>query len=136
MKTTKIIYWTATGLLALGMSFSCYMDLTHAPELKEGLKHLGYPLYLADILGTAKLLGVIVLLTPFFKRLKEWAYAGFVFDLIGAIWSHSVVDGVSTAIAPILFSGILAVSYFFYHKMTNETNEIVQTPRSSVPSFS
>jgi hypothetical protein len=48
------------------------------------LAHLGYPSYLLAILGTAKLLGAPALLQNRFPTLREWAYAGFAFDLIGA----------------------------------------------------
>jgi len=48
----------------------------------------GYPAYFLLILGVWKLLGTVALLVPRYPRLKEWAYAGAVFDLTGAIASH------------------------------------------------
>jgi hypothetical protein len=39
-------------------------------------------------LGTAKILGVIAVLVPGAGRLKEWAYAGLIFDITGALYSH------------------------------------------------
>ena len=47
----------------------------------EGMRHLGYPDYFATILGVWKVLGGIAVLLPRTPRLKEWAYAGMVFDL-------------------------------------------------------
>jgi len=45
-------------------------------------------------LSWAKLLGVALLLAPVPPRLKEWAYAGFAFDLGSAIFAHRAVgDG-------------------------------------------
>jgi uncharacterized membrane protein YphA (DoxX/SURF4 family) len=35
-------------------------------------------------LGIGRFLGAIAIVIPRFPRLKEWAYAGFVIDLIGA----------------------------------------------------
>jgi hypothetical protein len=67
------------------------MDLRRTPDVLEILTRLGYPSYLALILGVAKLLGVVVLLAPGLRRLKEWAYAGFTFDLLGALASHAFV---------------------------------------------
>ena len=50
----------------------------------EGLVHLGYPVYLLKFLGAAKKLGVLAIVTGKFPAFKEWAYAGFAFDLLGA----------------------------------------------------
>ena len=78
---------------------------------------LGYRPYVVHLLAVAKVLGVIAILTPGFPRLKEWAYAGFMFDLIGASYSFyasgfAVKDWI---FIPVLIA-ILACSYIFYHK--------------------
>ena len=88
MSRQNIAYWIATGLFAFVMTGSGVMHLIHAAPIAAGMKSLGYPLYLSTLLGVAKLLGVAALLTPAPARLKEWAYAGFAFDIIGATWSH------------------------------------------------
>ena len=65
------------------------------------------------ILGVAKLLGVFALLIPGFPLLKEWAYAGFTFDLLGASASHAFVrDPPMETALPLIILGIAAVSYF------------------------
>lgn len=80
-------------------------------------KHLGYPPYLLPFIGVAKILGVIAVLVPGFPRLKEWAYAGLVFDLIGAFYSHLAVgDPVSYWIFPLIALALVFGSYFFYRK--------------------
>jgi hypothetical protein len=43
------------------------------------------------ILGLWKVLGVIALLVPRFPRLKQWAYADILFNMTGAVASHSAV---------------------------------------------
>ena len=63
MKTTKIIYWATTALLALMMTFSAYSYLTQA-EMKQGFEHLGFPDYFRVELAIAKVLGVVALLAP------------------------------------------------------------------------
>src|SRR5687768_9222978 len=88
MKTIKITYWITTGLVALAFLLSAVMYLTQTDEVAKGLAHLGYPRYLIPLLAVAKILGAIALLVPKFTRLKEWAYAGIAFDLIGALVSH------------------------------------------------
>ena len=118
MKTTKILFWTATIIIAL---FEGVMPaLTSQTELaKEGIRHLGYPEYFGNALVIFKILGVIVLVVPKIpKRIKEWAYAGFVFDFLFASISHFVVDGVTfQSFFPLIILGILMVSYVNYHKL-------------------
>jgi hypothetical protein len=65
----------------------------------------------------AKLLGVAALLAPGMPTLKEWAYAGFVFDMAGAMYSHiSVGDPPAQWAIIFLPLTLLAVSYVFHHK--------------------
>ena len=63
-------------------------------------RHLGYPPYLLLFLGTAKILGVAAVLAPGLPRLKEWAFAGLTFDLIGALYSHVSVGDPASVWAP------------------------------------
>lgn len=114
MKINKIIYWISTGFFALSMLFSSYLYLTHSPQLVDGFKLMGYPLLMLSILGMAKLLGAIALLQPKFNTLKEWAYAGFTINLIGAAWTHIAMG--HPFISPILFLALLAVSYWFFRR--------------------
>ena len=53
------------------------------------------PQYFLVILGIWKLLGAVALVIPRFPRLKEWAYAGVLFDFDGSccIFSGLGVDG-------------------------------------------
>jgi len=123
MKKEKIMFWTATILLAL---FEGVMPaLTWQTEMaREGIKHLGYPEYFGNALVLFKIAGVLALIIPQVpKRIKEWAYAGFAFDFIFATISHGAVDGINgQAFFPLIFLGILAVSYIFYHKLNPTRN--------------
>ncbi|HTF82073.1 MAG TPA: DoxX family protein [Cytophagales bacterium] len=76
---------------------------------------VGLPLYLMPLLGTAKLLGAIALVLPFLKVVKEWAYAGFAFIFIGATWVHLATH--TPFVAPLVFLGILGVSYWFHRRL-------------------
>ena len=82
MKKTNILYWTFTGLFALIMLSSGIPNLMATKEWIDLFAGLGYPNYLLPFLGAAKVAGAIVILAPGLPRLKEWAYAGFFFDLI------------------------------------------------------
>lgn len=123
MKKDKIIYWTATTIIAL---FEGVMPaLTSQTELaKEGIKHLGYPEYFGNALVIFKVLGVLALIVPKIpNRIKEWAYAGFAFDFIFAAISHGAIDGINVqTFFPLIILGILAISYVYYHKLNSSKN--------------
>jgi hypothetical protein len=112
MKRNEIGYWVATGLAALASAFGGVMDLARPPEVIAGLQHLGYPGYFALILGAWKLLGAAALLAPRLPRLKEWAYAGMLFDLTGAAASHAAVgDPAGKVIVPLVLLAIVLASW-------------------------
>ena len=117
-KTTKIIFWVTTTLIFL---FEGVMPaLTSQTELaKEGIRHLGYPEYFGTMLVVFKVLGTLALIIPQVPtRIKEWAYAGFVFDFIFACGSHWAVDGFGgQTVFPLFVLVILLVSYVTYHKL-------------------
>ena len=73
---------------------------------------LGYPSYLATILGTAKLIAGVVVLAPRLPRLKEWAYAGILINMIGAIASIVASrQSASNLIAPAMVAGLALLSW-------------------------
>lgn len=123
MKSTKIIYWTTTTLIFL---FEGLMPaLTSQTEMaKEGLSHLGYPAYFGLALVVFKVLGTLTLIIPKVpKTIKEWAYAGFVFDFIFAAISHWAVDGFGMdAVFPLIIMAVLLVSYRSYHQLQSTEN--------------
>lgn len=105
-------YWATTALLVLGMFSGGIAQLLHLKWNADGFIHLGYPLYVMTILGTWKILGVIVLLVPGFLLLKEWAYAGFFFLMTGAVISHLASgDGIQGVIAQSVFVLLIVLSW-------------------------
>ena len=112
MKIERVGYWAATGLVALAFGFGGALDIARTPEMEAGLAHLGYPAYFATILGIWKVLGAIAVVVPRFPRLKEWAYAGMVFDLTGAAASHAAVgDPASNVAIPLVLLLLVAGSW-------------------------
>ncbi|PSR53451.1 DoxX-like family protein [Adhaeribacter arboris] len=122
MKKTKIIYWVFTGLVAAMLGVGSIFDAISAPEAVDYVTRLGYPGYLVPFLGVAKLLGILAILVPGFPRLKEWAYAGLVFDLIGAMYSH-ISKGDATGNWIFIFIPLLLIagSYVYHHKLQKST---------------
>jgi len=112
MPAKTIGYWIATGLVCALFGLSSLGYLAHMEPFAGSLAHLGYPPYFLTILGTAKLLGVVALLIPGTALLKEWAYAGFAFDLIGAVASHSFSgDPFAETVRPAVVLLLCAASY-------------------------
>jgi uncharacterized membrane protein len=110
----KIIYWVATALLSFGMLGSGISQLLHLKEMNELITHIGYPLYFMYIIGVWKILGVIVILIPNFKLLKEWAYAGFFFLMTGALFSHLFMgDGGNAILGPLVQTLFIVTSWYF-----------------------
>ncbi|MCB9680561.1 MAG: DoxX family protein [Alphaproteobacteria bacterium] len=113
MNARSVSYWLTTGLIGLLYLASGAAYLSGAEPIVEGVVgHMGYPSHVLPLLGVLKVLGAIALLAPGFARLKEWAYAGIFFNLLGAVWAHLAVgDGVDGAIIPIVLIPVLFVSY-------------------------
>jgi hypothetical protein len=93
------------------MLYSAVLYLTHAPAMVKAFIQLGYPPYFPNILGVAKILGVVALLAPGLCLVKEWAYAGFAITFIGAFISHLATGETTMAIAPVIALALLVVSY-------------------------
>lgn len=121
MKTTKLVYWISTILFAGFMIFSAIPNIMVNAESKAFLTgYLGYPEYFIPFIGVAKLLGSIAILIPSFRKIKEWAYAGLAFDLIGAMYSVIKVGGIDPGMSMmILVFGAGITSYIYNQKLYN-----------------
>jgi len=103
--------WATTGLFVAMMTLSVALLLAGVPAVTGGMVQLGYPPYFLRLLGLAKLLGVAGLLVPGRPTLREWAYAGFTFDLLAGIVSHVATGSASHAPGAVFALGLLAASY-------------------------
>ena len=118
-KKFKILYWIVTILFALSMLGSGIAELIGSEQGDAVLIHLGYPMYISIILGIAKVIGSIVIVQYKYKTLKEWAYAGFTIDFIGASASHTFKgDTFLMILTPLIFLGVMFTSYFLWKKTT------------------
>ncbi len=117
MKTLKIVYWVSTAIVVLMMIYAAWSYLTNN-QVKQAFIHLGFPGYFRIELAIAKIIGAVVLLAPFKRRIKEWAYVGFAIVFISALIAHlSSGDPASVYIMPVIFLFILLVSYISYLKI-------------------
>lgn len=112
MKAQTVGYWISTVLVALSFLSGGVVDLLRVPQALEGMTHLGYPPYFMTILGVWKVLGGLVILLPGFALLKEWAYAGMIFDLTGASASHVAIgDDVQHIVTPLVLAALVVASW-------------------------
>ncbi|HXS37830.1 MAG TPA: DoxX family protein [Flavipsychrobacter sp.] len=137
MKKTKVLYWVFTGLFSFLMFGSAIPDIFSSAVAVKGMHDgLGYPTYFIPFIGTAKLLGVIAILTPGHARFKEWAFAGLLFDLIGA--TYSIICSGQPApnwLFMILPLTIAFTSYFLHHKLLRskaQKRNAINTERATI----
>lgn len=125
MQKEKIIFWITTGIIFL---FDGVMPAltSHTQLAIEGIRHLGYPDYFRIQLAVFKSIGALILILPMVPpRVKEWAYAGFGITCISAFIGHWAVDGFGVqTLFPLVFFGILVVSYQYYHKLQDSSLQV------------
>lgn len=133
MKSVKTIFWIVTGLMTAFMLMASLPDLLLADQAVSIFGHLGYPAYLLPFLGAAKMLGVAAVLVPRFRILKEWAYAGLIFDVSGALYSHlSVGDPASALAFPVIGLVLIGGSYLLHRQLqTHESHAASISPLSA-----
>lgn len=121
MKKVNLFYWIVTGLMSAFILLGALLDAVKFPDAVELIKHLGYPEYFVPFIGVMKILAIITILAFKFPKFREWAYAGLVFDVTGALYSHlSVGDGPNVWM-PALLSLILISASYYLMTLRNKT---------------
>jgi hypothetical protein len=111
---------TTSWLFAALMAVSGSLYLLGASPVVSGMHALGYPLYFTKLLGLAKILGAAALVGPRVRVLREWAYAGFVFDLVGAVVSHVATGETAHVPTPVVLLTLLLTSYVLRRRVAAE----------------
>ena len=126
-----MIYWITTGIVCSVMIFSVFSFTVFDYQLyPEGaFEHLGLPYYFKVELTIAKVLGILTLLIPgIHAKIKEFAYFGFAITLLSASIAHFATgDGILYVIDPLIFLGILIISYTYFQKLRAEQSEASTT---------
>jgi len=120
MKTRniKITYWVFTLLFAVFSIMDGFGGITKQQAGIDVMLHLGYPIYAMQIMGTAKILGAIAIVQQKFNTIKEWAYAGFAINFIGAFASRAFVgDGGMWLVFPVILLAFMFIPYFLWKKL-------------------
>jgi DoxX-like family len=119
-RKATVVFWIATGLFCLQLSFTAYYELLLLPDAAQAFAHLGFPADFFRIeLSWAKVAGVVVLLMPGIPaRLKEWAYAGFAFNLVSALIAHASIRDIPLAFVPSTFASVFwVISYVLWRRL-------------------
>lgn len=114
-KTNKIVFIISTALLSLLMLLSASMYIFNNEEVSATFLALGFPTYVIYPLAVLKISGVLFLWFGKGSFLREWAYAGFLFNVLLALSAHLVANDnefQGAAIALVL----LITSYVFDKK--------------------
>jgi len=120
--TRAVVYWTAVIIFSLLMLMDGIAGVLRVEKGQEGMRHLGYPIYAMSIFGIAKIIGAVVLLQNKFQTVKEWAYAGFAINFIGAFASRAFAgDGIGLLSIPLVMLLVLFLVYFLWKKYTKIT---------------
>jgi hypothetical protein len=131
MKKLNILYWVFTILFAAMMLFTSIPNVMNTPDAVKFMHDLlGYPLYFIPFIGWMKILGIIAILVPGYPRIKEWAYAGLFFDLLGAVYSVMYVQPDISNLFMILPIGLGVSSYFFFRKKYSATEHSAASLRN------
>ncbi|SMC51819.1 DoxX family protein [Cellulophaga tyrosinoxydans] len=119
MKTNKTYYFIALTLFAIAIIGAVVNSIINYDLVALKLKSLGYPVYLISVIGTAQVLGLILMITKPNKWLVEWAYAGFFINFTFGIIAHLLAKDGNGATAVFVFI-ILLVTYFFEKKVRHD----------------
>jgi len=110
--TRSIAYWVFTIAVSFELAAGGVWALFRIEFVRVTLADLGYPSYLLVIFAAWKIPGALTLVVPRLPRLKEWAYAGAIFDYTGAAASHYLAGhGLSQSVGPLLFSAFTLISW-------------------------
>jgi hypothetical protein len=114
MEKRKLLwYWIITVILSFCVFSGGLAQAVQVKGVVQGFKPLGYPNYFISLIGVWKVLGIIAILIPNFKLLKEWAYAGIFFVMSGAVISHIASNDVSIQIiAPVALAIFTVLSWY------------------------
>ena len=121
MKTTKILYWSSTGLLSTLLLFSAGMYVFNHTEIATMFKGFGYPEYIIYPLAFAKISAVTVLLSQKQSTIKEWAYSALFFEFILAFFAHYMI-GDGEHMGAVMAIVLLVISYITGKKLFNIKN--------------
>ena len=134
-RTTAILYWTLTILFCLMALMDGVAGILQVKDGQEAMRQLGYPTYIMSICGAAKIFGALALLQPRYRTLKEWAFAGFTINFLGAAASWVLAGhGLAMALPALVMLAGLAGLYLLWKKHRPAARPAAALP-TDVPAY-
>jgi hypothetical protein len=124
-KARTIAYWLTTGVVVFCMTGGIF-ELLAVQTTVEGIMKLGYPGYIIPALGLAKVLAIVALLWPGLPRLKEWAYAGIFFNMMGALVSHVAHDDAAWTIVVTVTIAVITLASWALRPQNRRLGELLR----------
>ncbi|SNZ01913.1 DoxX family protein [Flagellimonas pacifica] len=121
MKKQYTTYYIFLGLFSLMILTSLYKHLFDYETMVQEYAKLGYPEHLIKPLAIAQFIGLCTIYYNKSKRLLEWAYAGFILNLVFAIIAHYVSKYGNGAPAVVCLA--LLFTTYFLGKKRNASKE-------------
>ncbi len=107
-----IAFWATTFIIVFELAAGSVWNLLTIEWVVVQLRHLGYPHFLAYILGAWQAGAAVAIVAPRLPLIKEWAYAGSFFLWSGAVTSHlSVGDAPESWRVPLFFATCAVASW-------------------------
>ena len=131
MKAVRIGYYVALGLFTALMLFSIFNYVANNETMQGAFTSLGYPTFLIYPLALAKLLGLVAIWTKLSVVLKEWAYAGFFFNIVLAASAH-LAAGDGQAAGAFIAMVLLLTAYFLEKKVFPQKTIGAEAPTTRV----
>jgi len=118
-------YWIATGLFTLLFVGSLVLTLTDLETSYKSYIHLGFPAWSVFFNASGKILGLAAIYWNRSRTLKDFAFAGFLFDLLLALCAH-----IAQREADVLLAAFGLVLWGFAFYMNRKVFPTVENPRS------
>lgn len=122
-------YWVTTAILVFCMTGGIF-EMLGLEQTIDGIMRLGYPAYIIPALGLGKVLAIITLLHPGVPRLKEWAYAGIFFNMLGAIVSHIACHDPAWILVVTVAIALITLASWALRPQSRRLGDIVKLPTS------
>ena len=85
---TQRLYWIATGLFSLLFIGSSILGFIDPQGAYDEYRHLEFPSWILYPLSLLKALGIVAIISNKSQTLKDFAFAGFLYDLLLALGGH------------------------------------------------
>lgn len=118
--TLKKIYYFSTIGFTLSMLLAVGFYFFDHSYVSDFFHEIGYPRYLVYPLGIVKIMGLIGMWNKKYTLIREWAYAGYLYNCTLAFFGNALTPGAPYTIAALVAIALLLISYFTRKKVMGD----------------